>query len=559
MVFFNYSTMQMAAKVVYYGPGLCGKTTNLHYIYGHTTVDSRGEMVSLETETDRTLFFDLLPLDVGSIAGFNTRIQLYTVPGQVFYNTTRKLVLKGVDGVVFVVDSQRAMLQANLDSFRNLEENLAEMGLSIESLPLVLQYNKRDLSEIYSVDELNQTINRQGWPHFEASAVAGQGVFETLKGISKYTLLALKRRLGRSGAEGAASPRLAPPGTGLAAAARAGGAPAVAAQAAAQAPAIPPAPQAPQTPQTPQTPQSVAARPQAATERDPQSSPHPRSPQAAAVDSPATYTPPGAVAAAAGVSRHSVLTPLPQFPPLPPLSSGASGASAATAASGTAEGSGAAALAAGAGGLNAVPAPPPTREAGSGAHPMTASAAVSQPAAPSAPGAAFATPTAAAPAAPSTLSDAAAPRKLSRGGTGKSRSVDVLSELEKLRREAMQPTSGHPVVSTTGSHAVRPHPPSAATPATAAAALALSPLGALGPSARAAGNGRAELSRNIEMTLKRADFARARRFLLSFQVEDEQHRIVDSVRDLQVEIKDTGDSTIEKLLLRLNIALHAKE
>src|SRR5579863_2014469 len=201
MVFFNYSTMQMAAKVVYYGPGLCGKTTNLHYIYGHTTHDSRGEMVSLETETDRTLFFDLLPLDVGSIAGFNTRIQLYTVPGQVFYNTTRKLVLKGVDGVVFVIDSQRAMMQANLDSFRNLEENLAEMGLSVDSLPLVLQYNKRDLADIFSVDELNRSVNRQGWPWYEASAVAGQGVFETLKGISKHTLLALKKRLGRSGAD----------------------------------------------------------------------------------------------------------------------------------------------------------------------------------------------------------------------------------------------------------------------------------------------------------------------------------------------------------------------
>src|SRR5579859_6261984 len=199
MVFFNYATMQMAAKVVYYGPGLCGKTTNLHYIYAHTTNDSRGEMVSLETETDCTLFFDLLPIDVGSIAGFNTRIQLYTVPGQVFYNTTRKLVLKGVDGVVFVVDSQRAMQQANLDSFRNLEENLGEMGLNVDSLPLVLQYNKRDLADIFSVDELNHSVNRNNWPYYEASALSGQGVFETLKGISKFTLLSLKKRLGRSG------------------------------------------------------------------------------------------------------------------------------------------------------------------------------------------------------------------------------------------------------------------------------------------------------------------------------------------------------------------------
>src|SRR3954454_200550 len=208
MVFFNYSTMQMAAKVVYYGPGLCGKTTNLHYIYQHTAGESRGEMVSLETETDRTLFFDLLPIDVGSIAGFNTRIQLYTVPGQVFYNTTRKLVLKGVDGVVFVADSQRAMLQANVESFRNLEENLAEMGLSVDTLPLVLQFNKRDLTDICSVEEMNAALNRHNWPHFEASAVTGTGVFETLKGISRFTLMSLKKRLGRS--EPAPAPPAAP-------------------------------------------------------------------------------------------------------------------------------------------------------------------------------------------------------------------------------------------------------------------------------------------------------------------------------------------------------------
>jgi mutual gliding-motility protein MglA len=195
MVFFNYSTMQMAAKVVYYGPGLCGKTTNLQYIYSHTANDSRGEMVSLETETDRTLFFDLLPIDVGSIAGFATRIQLYTVPGQVFYNTTRKLVLKGVDGVVFVADSQRPMLQANIDSFRNLEENLQEMGLSVDSVPLVLQYNKRDLQDICSVEEMDQALNRGNWPAFESSAITGMGVFETLKGVSKLTLLSLKKRL----------------------------------------------------------------------------------------------------------------------------------------------------------------------------------------------------------------------------------------------------------------------------------------------------------------------------------------------------------------------------
>ena len=197
MVFFNYSTMQMAAKVVYYGPGLCGKTTNLQYIYSHTVDDARGEMVSLETETDRTLFFDLLPIDVGSIAGFTTRIQLYTVPGQVFYNTTRKLVLKGVDGVVFVADSQRPMLQANIDSFKNLEENLEEMGLSVDTIPLVIQYNKQDLKDICEVEELNQAVNRGDWPSYGSSAITGEGVFETLKGISRLTLLSLKRRLAK--------------------------------------------------------------------------------------------------------------------------------------------------------------------------------------------------------------------------------------------------------------------------------------------------------------------------------------------------------------------------
>jgi signal recognition particle receptor subunit beta len=359
MVFFNYSTMQMAAKVVYYGPGLCGKTTNLHYIYQHTAGESRGEMVSLETETDRTLFFDLLPIDVGSIAGFNTRIQLYTVPGQVFYNTTRKLVLKGVDGVVFVADSQRAMLQANLDSFRNLEENLAEMGLAVDTLPLVLQYNKRDLADICSIEELNGSLNRHDWPWFESSAVTGMGVFETLKGISKHTLLSLKKRLGRSEPAAAARP------------------PAAVKPAPAPVPAAGPAP-----------PPAVAA------------SPRPAAAPTAAAAAPAP----------------------PKAPPL-----------------------------------------------------------------------------------------------------GKGRTVDVLSELEKLRREAMQPSPAA---------AARPAPP-------------------------ASTNGRGELSRTIEMTLRRADFQRARRFLVSFQVEDDQHRVMDAVRDLQVEIKGAG--SLEKLLLHLNIALSSKE
>ena len=188
--------MQMAAKIVYYGPGLCGKTTNLHHIYGRTSPGSRGEMVSLETETDRTLFFDLLPLDVGVIGGFKTRVQLYTVPGQVFYNTTRKLVLKGVDGIVFVGDSQRAMKDANVESMVNLRSNLAEIGVQLDDLPFILQYNKRDLPNILSLQELEDSLNQdRKHESYEACAVVGQGVFETLKAISKLTLRAVKKKM----------------------------------------------------------------------------------------------------------------------------------------------------------------------------------------------------------------------------------------------------------------------------------------------------------------------------------------------------------------------------
>ena len=195
MATFNFSTMQMTVKVVYYGPGLCGKTTNLQFIYGHTTPNSRGEMVSLETKADRTLFFDLLPIEVGTIAGFKTKIQLYTVPGQVFYNTTRKLVLKGVDGIVFVADSQRPMLQSNVESLANLKTNLAELGIVIDTVPMVFQYNKRDLQDISTVQELDATLNSREIPRVEAAAVTGMGVFETLRAISKLTLGALKKQL----------------------------------------------------------------------------------------------------------------------------------------------------------------------------------------------------------------------------------------------------------------------------------------------------------------------------------------------------------------------------
>jgi len=195
MATFNFSTMQMTVKVVYYGPGLCGKTTNLQFIYGHTTPNSRGEMVSLETKADRTLFFDLLPIEVGTIAGFKTKIQLYTVPGQVFYNTTRKLVLKGVDGIVFVADTQRPMLQSNVESLANLKTNLAELGIVIDTVPMVFQYNKRDLQDICTVEELDGTLNSREIPRVEAAALTGMGVFETLRAISKLTLGALKKQL----------------------------------------------------------------------------------------------------------------------------------------------------------------------------------------------------------------------------------------------------------------------------------------------------------------------------------------------------------------------------
>jgi signal recognition particle receptor subunit beta len=195
VVFFNYTTMQMTAKIVYYGPGLCGKTTNLQWIHHKTAPKSRGEMVSLETETDRTLFFDLLPIDVGVIGGMKVRLQLYTVPGQVFYNATRKLVLKGVDGVVFVADSQAAAYDANVEAFGNLKDNLAELNLTTDTIPLVMQYNKRDIRNILPVDKLNEGLNQGGKPYFEAAALHGIGVFETLKEISRLAITAVRRKV----------------------------------------------------------------------------------------------------------------------------------------------------------------------------------------------------------------------------------------------------------------------------------------------------------------------------------------------------------------------------
>ena len=194
----NYSTREITSKIVYYGPGRSGKTTNLQYIYGQVPEDRRGRMVSLATETDRTLFFDFLPLDLGTISGFQTRFQLYTVPGQVYYDATRKLVLQGADGVVFVADSQRAQAEENVDSFRNLQVNLLEQGVDPRQIPTVLQYNKRDLPGVMSVEELDDLLNYRDLARFEARALAGAGVFDTLRGISEQVLRRLSQRFGRN-------------------------------------------------------------------------------------------------------------------------------------------------------------------------------------------------------------------------------------------------------------------------------------------------------------------------------------------------------------------------
>jgi signal recognition particle receptor subunit beta len=191
MSFINYLSREINCKIVYYGPGLCGKTTNLQYIYQKTNPEAKGKMISLATETERTLFFDFLPLALGEIRGFKTRFHLYTVPGQVFYDASRKLILKGVDGVVFCADSQIARMEANVESLENLRTNLAEQGYSLDKIPYVVQYNKRDMPGIAPMHELRSLLNPAGVPDFEAVATDGKGVFDTLKAVAKLVLTEL--------------------------------------------------------------------------------------------------------------------------------------------------------------------------------------------------------------------------------------------------------------------------------------------------------------------------------------------------------------------------------
>jgi len=193
MTFINYASREINCKIVYYGPGLCGKTTNLQYIYNSTANNAKGKLISLATETDRTLFFDFMPLELGTVRGFKTRFHLYTVPGQVYYEASRKLILKGVDGVVFVADSQEERMDANIEALHNLEENLQFHGFDLTDLPYVLQLNKRDLPNVVPTEKLTNELQRKGEPVYDAIATEGEGIFDTLKAVAKQVLTELRK------------------------------------------------------------------------------------------------------------------------------------------------------------------------------------------------------------------------------------------------------------------------------------------------------------------------------------------------------------------------------
>ncbi len=258
MVSINYASREVSCKIVYYGPGLSGKTTNLQYVHKKVPANTKGKLISLATDADRTLYFDFLPINIGTINGFAAKFQLYTVPGQVYYNATRKLVLRGVDGLVFVADSQPDKMDENVESFNNLKENLAEYGYNLDEIPIVIQYNKQDLSGVLTPEQISPTLNPRGWPEFKASATVGFGVFDTLKCILKLVL------------EKAKSGGTVPNATGMTQAA-----PPSSRQplAAAQAPEVPRAESVPhQTPSPPQTEPPMHQPP-------PQVSPQPASTQ----------------------------------------------------------------------------------------------------------------------------------------------------------------------------------------------------------------------------------------------------------------------------------------
>ncbi|UCH83835.1 MAG: GTPase domain-containing protein [Candidatus Latescibacterota bacterium] len=193
MSLINYSSREINCKIVYYGPGLCGKTTNIQYVYNKVAPETKGKLITLATEMDRTLFFDFLPLELGTVRGFKTRFHLYTVPGQVYYDASRKLILRGVDGIVFVADSQTSRYDANIESLYNLHENLEEYKLHVDDLPFVIQYNKRDMPEIIDLEDLEEELNPEGYPSLEAVAITGVGVFDTLKTVAKGILQRLSQ------------------------------------------------------------------------------------------------------------------------------------------------------------------------------------------------------------------------------------------------------------------------------------------------------------------------------------------------------------------------------
>jgi signal recognition particle receptor subunit beta len=193
MSLINYSSREINCKIVYYGPGLCGKTTNIQYVYNKVDPGTKGKLITLATEMDRTLFFDFLPLELGTVKGFKTRFHLYTVPGQVYYDASRKLILRGVDGIVFVADSQTSRYDANIESLYNLHDNLEEYKLKVEDIPFVIQYNKRDMPEVITIEDLEMELNPESYPAFEAVAVRGDGVFDTLKSVAKGVLKKLSQ------------------------------------------------------------------------------------------------------------------------------------------------------------------------------------------------------------------------------------------------------------------------------------------------------------------------------------------------------------------------------